>query len=39
LACKEGILGNIELRVILVMAIACFNDDHSLLTPLDVRNG
>jgi hypothetical protein len=38
LACKEGILGKVELRVILEMAIACFNEDHSLLTLLDVRH-
>jgi hypothetical protein len=38
LACKEGMLGKVELRVIREMAIACFNEDHSLLTLLDVRD-
>jgi hypothetical protein len=37
LACKEGIWGKVELRVILERAIACFNDDNSLLTLLDVH--
>jgi hypothetical protein len=38
LACKEGMLGKDELRVILEMAIACFDDDNSLLTLLNVHD-
>jgi hypothetical protein len=38
LAWKEGMLGKGEWRVILEMANACFDDDNSLLTLLDVRD-
>jgi hypothetical protein len=38
LACKDGMLVMVELRVILEMAIACFDDDNSFLTLLDVHD-
>jgi hypothetical protein len=35
---RGGISGKVELRVTRELAIACFNEDHSLLTWLDVRD-
>jgi hypothetical protein len=36
---RGGILGKVEVRVILEMAIACFNNDHRLLTRRDLHDG